>query len=206
MAGALMIKPSIVEVISQRVELRKAGKEFKALCPFHSERNPSFTVNEDKGLFYCFGCGASGDVFNFIMQLDGVQFPEARAQLGIRSIRPRRKAPDRVKDAAAVIANWVNHLTPNVNAHLRETGQRARVARLAGWRDEIDLLGREWMVLETLAEDLQDETMVLDLWRQRELIENLIEDVAEHPLKEEFPPLTAEYRAIVKSYAEVPIG
>jgi DNA primase len=46
-----MIKPSIVQVIGQRVELRKAGKEYKALCPFHTERNPSFTVNEDKVFF-----------------------------------------------------------------------------------------------------------------------------------------------------------
>jgi DNA primase len=70
-----MTKPSIVEVIGQRVELRKAGKEYKGLCPFHSEKTPSLTVNEDKGLFYCFGCSASGDVIDFIMQLDGVGFP-----------------------------------------------------------------------------------------------------------------------------------
>ena len=59
-------KPSIVEVIGQRVHLRKAGKEYKGLCPFHAEKTPSFSVNEEKGLFHCFGCGVSGDVFDFV--------------------------------------------------------------------------------------------------------------------------------------------
>jgi hypothetical protein len=114
-------------------------------------------------------------VFDFIMEVDGVTFPEARAQLGIGSTRPRPKAPDPVKDTAAIITEWANNLTSNVNERLREAGQRARVAHLAGWRDEIDLLGREWMILETLAEDLQDERFIIELWRERETIEVVVE-------------------------------
>ena len=174
-----MNKPLIVSIIGQRVELRRAGKEFVGLCPFHQEKTPSLRVNEDKGVFHCFGCGASGDVLDFVIQLDGLTFPEARAQLGIGSTRPRHKAPDPVKDTAAIIAKWANDLTSNVNEQLRETGQRTRIARLAGWRDEIDLLGREWMILETLADDLQDETMILDLWRQREAVEVVLEVAGE---------------------------
>jgi DNA primase len=56
----------IVAVISDSVSLRKAGNSYKGLCPFHSEKSPSFTVNRDKGFFHCFGCGAGGDVFKFI--------------------------------------------------------------------------------------------------------------------------------------------
>lgn len=67
----------IVEVISERTRLKKAGRSWKGLCPFHSERTPSFTVNRDKGLYYCFGCGAGGDVIHFVRQIDRLDFPEA---------------------------------------------------------------------------------------------------------------------------------
>ena len=174
-----LMQPSIIQVIGQRVELRKAGKEYKALCPFHSERTPSFTVNEDKGLFYCFGCGASGDVFDFVMQFDGVTFPQARKQLGVGSTWPRPKAPDPVKTTAAIISEWANELTGKVNTQLRDIGQRARIARLAGWREEISLLEREWTILETLADDLQDEGLIIELWRQRETVEGVVEVAGE---------------------------
>jgi DNA primase len=73
-----MIKPSIVEVIGQRVELRKLGKEYAGLCPFHDDKTPSFSVNEEKAVFYCHGCGAAGDVIDFIVKLDGVSFRQGR--------------------------------------------------------------------------------------------------------------------------------
>lgn len=71
----------VVEVISKRVILRKTGKNFVGLCPFHTEKTPSFSVNPEKKIFYCFGCGTGGDVFNFLMKLDGLSFPEAARQL-----------------------------------------------------------------------------------------------------------------------------
>jgi len=70
-------KASIVEVISDFVSLKKSGKNFLGLCPFHSERTPSFTVNEEKGIFHCFGCGAGGNIFNFLMRTNQLSFPEA---------------------------------------------------------------------------------------------------------------------------------
>jgi DNA primase catalytic core len=169
-----MDKPSILEVIGQRVDLRRSGKEYTGLCPFHEDKNPSFSVNEEKGLFHCFGCAASGDVFDFIMQLDGVTFAEAHAQLGISSTRPHPKAPDPVKNTAAIIAEWADELTSNCNEQLREIGQRARISRLAGWDDEINLLRREWIVLESLADDLQDHKFIIELWRERETVEMVV--------------------------------
>ncbi len=68
---------SIVEVISQYVSLKKVGRNHKGLCPFHNEKTPSFVVSEDKNFFHCFGCGASGDVFSFLMKHDGLNFQEA---------------------------------------------------------------------------------------------------------------------------------
>jgi DNA primase len=67
----------IVKVISDHVILKKAGKNFQGLCPFHRERKPSFMVSPDKQIFHCFGCGAGGNVFNFIMSHEKVAFPEA---------------------------------------------------------------------------------------------------------------------------------
>ena len=77
-------RASIVEVVSDYVTLKKAGRNHAGLCPFHSEKTPSFTVNEEKGIFYCFGCQAGGDVFKFLMQYDGLTFPESIERLAER--------------------------------------------------------------------------------------------------------------------------
>ncbi|MET0500374.1 MAG: DNA primase [Candidatus Binatia bacterium] len=70
-------RASIVEVISDYVTLKKTGRNSMGLCPFHAEKTPSFTVSEEKGIFHCFGCGAGGSVFHFLMQYDHLSFPEA---------------------------------------------------------------------------------------------------------------------------------
>jgi len=75
-------RADIVEVISEYIPLKKAGKNYKALCPFHEERTPSFIVSPEKQLFHCFGCGVGGNVFSFIMKWEKVSFPEAVKMLG----------------------------------------------------------------------------------------------------------------------------
>ena len=67
----------IVRVVSDYVSLKGAGSAFKGLCPFHSEKTPSFSVHREKQIFHCFGCGAGGDVFSFVMLAEKVAFPEA---------------------------------------------------------------------------------------------------------------------------------
>jgi len=67
----------IVDIISQYTTLRKSGKNFMGRCPFHEERTPSFSVSQEKGVYHCFGCGKSGNMFNFIMDIDNVSFYEA---------------------------------------------------------------------------------------------------------------------------------
>jgi hypothetical protein len=73
---------NIVDVINQYVPLKKNGKNYSGLCPFHSEKTPSFTVREDKQFYYCFGCGASGDVIKFVQEYSGCEFMDAYKQLG----------------------------------------------------------------------------------------------------------------------------
>ncbi|MBF0511306.1 MAG: DNA primase [Candidatus Omnitrophica bacterium] len=70
-------RSDIVEIIGQYTVLKKAGHNFKACCPFHHEKTPSFVVNPDKQIFHCFGCGVGGDVFGFLMRQEHLEFPEA---------------------------------------------------------------------------------------------------------------------------------
>jgi DNA primase len=74
----------IVDIVSEVVSLRRAGRNFLGLCPFHAEKTPSFTVSPDKQIFYCFGCGAGGNVFSFLMKNGGLTFPEAARALAGR--------------------------------------------------------------------------------------------------------------------------
>jgi DNA primase len=72
---------SIADVIGRKLRLQKRGREYHALCPFHNEKTPSFTISEEKGFFHCFGCGAHGDVVGFVMRNEGLSFPEAVEKL-----------------------------------------------------------------------------------------------------------------------------
>ena len=72
----------IVDVVSKTVELKKRGRNFFGLCPFHDEKTPSFSVAPDKGIYHCFGCGKGGNAVNFIMENEKLSFVEAIQQLG----------------------------------------------------------------------------------------------------------------------------
>jgi DNA primase len=80
----LIARADIVEIIGARVQLKKAGREFKACCPFHNEKSPSFWVSPDKQFYHCFGCGKHGTVLGFLMDHDHMAFPEAVEELATR--------------------------------------------------------------------------------------------------------------------------
>ncbi len=75
----------IVDVISEYMQLTKRGRNWFGLCPFHGEQTPSFSVSSDKQIFHCFGCGAGGNAITFIMDIEGIPFPEAVVKLGERA-------------------------------------------------------------------------------------------------------------------------
>jgi len=103
-------KIDIVDLISQHITLKKAGRNFKALCPFHKEKTPSFVVSPERQIFKCFGCSAGGDIFKFMMLFDGLSFGEAvrelakRAGVTLRRFRPSEDYEEKEKLLA------INHL------------------------------------------------------------------------------------------------
>jgi len=101
-AGSLAEKvkqqADIVRVIGEYLQLKKAGQNFRGLCPFHSEKTPSFNVHSTKQIYHCFGCGQGGDVFKFVMEMEKCSFPEAMRivaeKCGIALPRPRERSPE----------------------------------------------------------------------------------------------------------------
>src|SRR5690348_10721786 len=80
----LTARADIVELIGSRVELKKAGREYRACCPFHNEKTPSFWVSPVKQFYHCFGCGAHGTALGFLIEYDRLSFPEAVEELATR--------------------------------------------------------------------------------------------------------------------------
>ncbi|MBC8120991.1 MAG: DNA primase [Gemmatimonadaceae bacterium] len=91
-------KADLIDVVSERVILRKSGRDFKGLCPFHEDRNPSFYVSPAKQIYKCFSCGVSGDVFKFLMELDKSSFSNTvlelarRLNVPVQTLKPEHKA------------------------------------------------------------------------------------------------------------------
>jgi DNA primase len=102
-ADEVKSKLNIIDIIGEKVILKKAGRNFKGLCPFHNEKTPSFMVSPDRQVFHCFGCGKGGSVIDFIMEYEHMEFPEALEELAERagvtlskrkSDNPERKLKD----------------------------------------------------------------------------------------------------------------
>ncbi len=119
----------IVEIISQYVPLKRSGRNLKACCPFHQEKTPSFMVQPEKQMFYCFGCGAGGDVFSFLMRHENMSFPEALKTLADRAriTLPEKHFPredggqkDKLYEVCEAAANFYHELL------MKDAGAEAR--------------------------------------------------------------------------------
>lgn len=122
---------SVSEIVGRKVKLIRKGKEYHGLCPFHNEKTPSFTVNDHKGFYHCFGCGAHGDVIRFLTDAGGVPFPEAVEQLARQAglelpkadpkVIEKQKQEATLADVVAITAEWfAHHLTEKPPRYLQE--------------------------------------------------------------------------------------
>ncbi|MDP3724526.1 MAG: DNA primase [bacterium] len=123
-------KVDIVELVGEYVKLKKAGKNFKGLCPFHTEKTPSFMVSPDRQSWHCFGCSKGGDSFSFLMEIEGMDFPEAMRTLGARvgiEIQSRNiqfestSIKERILAANSLAQSYFHYLLTQ-----HETGRRGR--------------------------------------------------------------------------------
>jgi DNA primase len=162
----------VVDLVGRFVNLRKAGQNYKGLCPFHGEKTPSFMVNPRKGIFHCFGCGVGGDVFGFLMRQDRLSFPEAvrtlARQAGValpedRGTRPGDSGREELYRAMEVAAAFYSERLwsaggERARAYLDERGIAREVARRfgLGWAPE----GWETLPDALRSSGLGDETLL----------------------------------------------
>ncbi len=155
------VRADIVELIGEQIPLKRAGKDFRALCPFHNEKTPSFYVVPAKGFYKCFGCGESGDVFTFLMKRQGLTFLDAVRQIAARvgveipeSTREVREEPHRaLYEAVAFAADhfrrqlWEEDAGAAARAYLENRG----IPREAADRFGIGYAPAEWRLLRESA-------------------------------------------------------
>ena len=171
-------KPSITEVIGAHVELRKAGKEYVGRCPFHADKTPSLSVNEDRGVFHCFGCGAKGDVYDFMMQLEGIGFREAKAHLGVADeYRPKPPVTPAQRRAATLAASWMAEQRCKINVLLGDILEKIELADEIGDSELAESFIRERSFLSDLYEDLDVSRNAADMLSTRATIEAITEGV-----------------------------
>ena len=135
----------LVEVASDHVKLKKRGRKYEGLCPFHEEKTPSFSIDPEKGLFYCFGCHAGGDSIKFVMELERLSFPEAverlARQFGVHlppaspDARRRRQTSDRLRNVLEEAQHWfTEQLDSPAGAGARSELERRGYGKET-WRD-----------------------------------------------------------------------
>lgn len=143
---------SIVDVISGYIKLEKAGIHFKARCPFHNEKTPSFFISTDRGSYHCFGCGRGGDIFTFVQEIEGLDFSEALKMLAGRAGVALEKINTEARNEEMGLEHVLEEATKFYEGHLREdqsviaylkkrglSGETAKKFRIGyapdGWRN-----------------------------------------------------------------------
>ena len=136
----------IVRVIGEYVRLKKSGQNFTGLCPFHSEKSPSFAVHPVKQIYHCFGCGKGGDVFKFVMEMEKCEFPEAirivAEKCGIAVPRPKERSPEERNEnqqRAVLVEIHREAQTFFAQATGRHAGRQSgarRIWRIADWTSD----------------------------------------------------------------------
>jgi len=135
----------VSEVVGKKVRLVRKGREFAGLCPFHNEKTPSFTVNDDKAFYHCFGCGQHGDVITFVMETDGLSFPEAIERLaGLAGLEVPQSSPEERERAKvrSTLYDVVEQVCGWYQEHLSQPGGQAAYDYLRGRGFTDETIGR----------------------------------------------------------------
>jgi DNA primase len=164
----LIARADIIEVLGKRIQLKKAGREFKANCPFHDEKTPSFTVSPAKGFYHCFGCGAHGTALGFLMEYDHMSFVEAveslAGSMGIEVPRDESQRPaHRYDELFELLTKVERYYQANLRnndaakAYLKARGIDGATAKrfgigyaAAGWSTVLDKFGKSNEMIERL--------------------------------------------------------
>jgi DNA primase len=149
-------KLDIVEVVSSYIKLEKAGQSYKAKCPFHNEKTPSFFVSPKRGSYYCFGCGAKGDIFSFVEQFEGVDFVGALKMLAERAgvqLKFERKDKEKMDERSRLF-------------ECLERTTKIFEENLAAKKDAVDYLKKRGLTAETIKNWRLG--FALDDWRKTE--------------------------------------
>jgi len=176
----LVARSDIVDIIDARVKLKKAGKNHQACCPFHNEKSPSFSVSQEKQFYYCFGCGAKGNVISFLMDFDRLEFPEAIEELAsiyglevprekgnFSSATPEQKSQREqdyqlMESVTRFFQHQLKHHTnaPSVIEYLKGRGLTGDIVK--AW--DIGFAPSEWdAVLRTFGDDQHKQSRLLEL-------------------------------------------
>lgn len=151
---------NLIDILGEYIRLEKAGANFKARCPFHNEKIPSFMASEDKQIWHCFGCGKGGDIFGFVMEMEGMDFKEAlkfladKAGVKIQRFDPQKENQKNrtleILDLASRFYEaqlWKSSAAPKILAYLRERGIKEGIMKdfrlgfaPAGWRNLANFL------------------------------------------------------------------
>ena len=141
----VVARNDITEVIGQYVQLRHRGRTYTGLCPFHNEKTPSFTVYPDTQSFYCFGCGAAGDVINFVRKISNLGYVEAVKQLAGRAGMPMPEEDDQESRSRSrlleINRNAARYFYDQLNAPTPEAAMARRY-----WKENYIKLLRTLMV------------------------------------------------------------
>jgi DNA primase len=174
----LLGRVDIVEVIDRQVRLKKAGANYKACCPFHNEKTPSFNVSPTKQFYHCFGCGAHGNAIGFVMEYSGLAYPDAIRELAqqvglevpeVRSAIPGRPAPAQAKSLIDRMMEALNYYrnelkkTPEAIEYLKRRGLSGEIAARYGLGYAPDA----WQSLKAVfadyeAAEMKDTGLVID--------------------------------------------
>ena len=169
----LLLHTDIIDVIDTRVPLKKAGKDYKACCPFHDEKTPSFTVSQDKQFYHCFGCEAHGTAISFLMEYDHMSFPEAVTELArdtgmtVPSTGEQRSQPDPGRELITVLEQADHYYRQQLREHpdaqravdyLKHRGLSGEIAARfslgfapSGWDNLLQALGTDAAARDRLA-------------------------------------------------------